>query len=336
MKLANLLFILIIIPSINFGQDNGKEFILECALAPSKTSMYNELDIIDLRMEKTKLGIVQLGLLNRKAALVAKIPLSTQIQQSFKAILPLNALQAKLVLVLRQYSFAEVTGAVNEKGYVYLRASLYAENQNMYYHVNSIDTVYLVRNFDVTNALISEGSFHLVSFLWRNLNENPSNTNPFTINNLQLIDSVEKSKMPLYTVSILKDGAYSSYESFKNQTPDYKVDIVYNSLGEIKGVNYINEKGKKEKLNKNDIYALVDKGNITIVTKYGHYPMVKKEMDFYFIGRDKTNAKTGEVIVASVFFGVLGGLAASESYGDFEMKLDHINGGFIPIREILK
>jgi hypothetical protein len=45
-------------------------------------------------------------------------------------------------------------------------------------------------------------------------------------------------------------------------------------------------------------------------------------------------AKTGDVIAASIFFGIIGGLLASDANATFEMKIDHINGGFIRTKEI--
>lgn len=58
--------------------------------------------------------------------------------------------------------------------------------------------------------------------------------------------------------------------------------------------------------------------------------------DYYFKGRIKTNAKTGDVMVASVFFGIIGGLIASDASANFDLKLDYLNGGFIPVKEIKK
>jgi hypothetical protein len=315
-------------------EEKYKEFILECPLSPSETSLYNEIEIIDSRYDTTQLGIVQLGMFNRKARLLAKKPLDIQIKNAFKSILPSTPNAGKLIFVLRQYNFAEVTGAMNEKGYVILRGSLFCKKEKGYQLLSSIDTVYVIRNFDVTKAMLSEGSFYLVSLIWRNLNEIPKSGQLLSYQDLFSLDSLEKTKLPLYKNESLKEGAYFNYESFKNQVPDKNVIVEYSSKGEIRGVSYINESGDQKKLKKNEIYALVDKGKITIVTDYGHYPMEKKGNDFYFIGRDKVNANSGDVIVASMFFGILGGLIASENSALFEMKLDHINGGFIRLKEV--
>lgn len=38
--------------------------------------------------------------------------------------------------------------------------------------------------------------------------------------------------------------------------------------------------------------------------------------------------------MASLFFGVVGALIASDANATFEMKLDYLNGGFIPVKEV--
>ncbi|MDR6516968.1 hypothetical protein [Chryseobacterium camelliae] len=64
-------------------------------------------------------------------------------------------------------------------------------------------------------------------------------------------------------------------------------------------------------------------------------PAEKKDGDFYFTGKIKSTAKTGDVVLASAFFGIIGGLIASgPSSTLFEQKLDYMNGGFIPLREV--
>ncbi len=82
------------------------------------------------------------------------------------------------------------------------------------------------------------------------------------------------------------------------------------------------------------MYAFVYKGQPFVATEYGYYPLQKINDDFYFTGKAKVTANTGDVIAASLFFGIIGGLIASNSEATFEMKIDHLNGGFIRLKEI--
>ncbi|MGV3760889.1 hypothetical protein [Parapedobacter sp.] len=71
-----------------------------------------------------------------------------------------------------------------------------------------------------------------------------------------------------------------------------------------------------------------------VATSYGYYPLWREGDDLFFMGKDKATAAASDVIVASAFFGIAGALMASNAEAAFEMKLDHLNGGFIRLREI--
>ena len=58
--------------------------------------------------------------------------------------------------------------------------------------------------------------------------------------------------------------------------------------------------------------------------------------DFLFIAKSKTDAKNGDVMMASLYFGVVDALIASHASSPFEMKLDYLNYGFIPVKEVKK
>jgi hypothetical protein len=59
----------------------------------------------------------------------------------------------------------------------------------------------------------------------------------------------------------------------------------------------------------------------------------KRDNDFYFIGKSWVPATSAEVFTSGLFFGLIGALAASGGSTDFfELKLDHLSGGFIPVR----
>jgi hypothetical protein len=102
----------------------------------------------------------------------------------------------------------------------------------------------------------------------------------------------------------------------------------------ISEVKTSDPQGKSEKIRAKDIYAIVYNGQPFIATDYGYYPLSKSGDDFFFTGKAKVTANTGDVIVAGVFFGIIGTLIASDASSMFEMKLDHLNGGFMRIREV--
>jgi hypothetical protein len=75
------------------------------------------------------LGIVQLGAFNRKAKVVAETPLDNQVSGLLAGLTDSTAQNGELFLLLRQMNFAEVTGAMSERGYFQLRAVLFAKKE---------------------------------------------------------------------------------------------------------------------------------------------------------------------------------------------------------------
>ena len=128
-------------------------------------------------------------------------------------------------------------------------------------------------------------------------------------------------------------GLYETYESFRQQLPDKAVEVAIRK-DKITDVKASGVDGKTQKVKSKDIYAIVHNGQPYIATDYGYYPLQKTGDDFYFTGKAKVTANAGDVIVAGVFFGIIGSLIASDASALFEMKLDHLNGGFMRIREI--
>ncbi|MBL0357082.1 MAG: hypothetical protein IPP72_09440 [Chitinophagaceae bacterium] len=102
----------------------------------------------------------------------------------------------------------------------------------------------------------------------------------------------------------------------------------------IKKVSVKYEDETTGKLKPKDIYAVVYKGLPYITTSYGYYPLNKNGDDFFFTGQAKVTANAADIAAASFFFGIIGGLLASNDSAVFEMKIDHLNGGFIHLREI--
>jgi hypothetical protein len=326
--------ILVIFSTSLYSQNAPEDFYLNYYGAKAETSLYNEIELIDARHDTSFLGIVQLGLLNRKAKLVAKNSLHFQLNETFKNLVPQNAGAGKLLLLLRQYTFAEVTGAFDEKGYIYLKANLYNEKEGNYYLLNQIDTVFFIQKFDVTKPMIEKGSHELVDFVKVKLDSTSNSLIGYSKNDLMLLDSFEKMELPLFKNSVLKDGAYYSYESLKNQTPDRIIKIERRKNGKIKSVKFMHEVGVEMDLDKSIVYAIVDSGKMKLITKYGDYDVTRNGMDFNFTGKANVGSNSGDVIVATVFFGVIGGLIASaDNYEYYEMKINHSNGSFLKLRK---
>lgn len=292
-------------------------------------SLYNTLQVLDGRRDTTEMGIVQLGAFNRKAWVQPEVPITTQLQSVFNALIDPSARSGKLVLLLRNLRFAEITKATSERGYCYLRADMFTEKEGVYKPLGNIDTVILVRSMDVTRALFRRGSKTVVDFMTQQLGSQPATAATYSLQDLMQYDNVQKSELPLFNTEPLHNGIYKSFEAFLQQKPDVdSAQVAFDNHGSIKKISIAGADGKATKVKSSELYALVHAGKPYIATKYGYYPLEKRGNDFFFTGKAEVTANTGDVVMASLFFGIIGGLIASDASAQFEMKIDHINGGF--------
>ena len=153
---------------------------------------------------------------------------------------------------------------------------------------------------------------------------------------LPKIDSIEKNKLPLYTSNTLTDGIYYNFRSFVNQQPDETgISATFDKKGKPQRISYTNKKGQKVEIESRFIYAFVHEGKPYVSGEFSCYPLEKRGDDFYFTGK-AVDAKSSDVAMATAFFGIIGGLMASSATSVFEMKIDHLSGGFIRIKEVNK
>lgn len=308
---------------------------LELSLPTAKIPgcRYNKIQYLDSRPDTTYMGFVQTGFFNKKAKVVPKTPLSVQITRVFNALADTAGKSAKLLFQLRQFSFAEVTGSMSEKGYCYLRAGLYAYSAGKYQKIQSVDTVIVLKSsIDVTRALLRAGRDTIGGFMAANILHEPAGP-LYTLRDLLNIDSVEKSSMKLYNTAAFEDGLYLNYKSFMEQMPDKPITVDGGTVGDG-AVKTTGKNGKPQKVNARNIYAVVFKGQPYIVSRGEYYLLKKEKNDFFFTGKAQVTARTGDVVAASILFGVIGGLIAANADATFEMKIDHVNGEFIRLKEI--
>lgn len=331
---------ILLISSLLMGafSSNAQKKVVSFQIVPPEekvaNSLYNSIQLLDIRKDTTDFGIVQKGLLNRRVKVTTDIPMAEQLSGIVDALTDHTAQNGKLLLLLRQCSFAEVTNAMSEKGYFHFRAVLFSHENDAYKRIVSIDTVTMVKAMDVTQKMLRLGEGVITSFIAEYLKQAPNEDMTLSINQLPKIDSIEKSRLPFYISGSYVDGIYYSFNSFVYQQPDEgKVSAVLDKNGKLRQVSYTDKDGQKEKIKNRATYAVVYEGKPYVSTKYGFYLLEKRDNDFYFIGK-ASNYTTIDIVTAEIFFGVIGGLIAQSATALFEMKLDHLSGGFIRIRAL--
>ena len=317
-----------------FGQSKTEDFELGSPGPKVQNSNYNSITLLDSRKDTSSLGIVQLGAFNRKARVIPKTPFSRQLKILVDSLTDPTASSGRLLLQLKQFNFAEVTGSFTERGYFHFRANLYSDSNGQYQKIASIDTLVVNKSgMDVTKAMLRHGGELVVSFIAGNLSKRPSDAYYFSMNDVMNIDSIEKAAIKLYNTETYADGLYLTYNTFKEQAPDKQITAQVKN-GDIIKPRTTDSSGKSIKVKPGSVYALVYQGQPYISTDYGFYPLEKRGSDFFFIGKAKVTANTSDVLVASMMFGIMGSLLASNAQATFEMQIDHVSGGFIHLREI--
>lgn len=343
MKNKILLLLTFCITSFIFAQKRTEDFQISIPENRSIKSDFKTIKLIDARPDTTNVGIVQKGAFNAKALVIPTTPLANQFQNLLEKTISKDSDNAELLLYLKQFYFAEVTGMMSEKGYCYFQAYLFSKNDEGRFQLrDEIDSVIVHSSMDVTKATMKKGSELVSNFIIKNVYSKNNKSDFYTYEQIKNYDNIAKQQFPLYSNDVLLDGVYTDFKAFREQK------IADISLTNIKTTNdgskafklYTNKNGKETEIrDKSDYYAIVYKGAPYVYSTIDHAfaKMTKNKMvDFIFTAKAKTTAKTGNVIAASAFFGIIGGLIASDASSEFEMKLDYLNGGFIPIKEIKK
>ena len=339
-KLILTVFIFLSAPLVICAQKIRKDDF-QMALPKQKTqnSLYSSMRFIDARYDTTSVGIIQRGALNLWVKLVTRQPLKEQVESSFMALTDSTANAGELILIMRQFSLVEfAAGILGQKGYCYMRANLFAGNNGSYKQLSSFDSVVMVKSsYDVTKELLKTGSEVITGFIAGSLVKKPVEKESFNLNDIYRIDSFEKRNLAVYQTDVYKDGVYRSFRSFIDQTPDGQITAKVKK-GEIWDIFVFNKKGKKEKVWQKDTYAVIYNGVPYISTEFDYYPLIKKDDDFYFTGKVRAAVFSADAIVTSVLFSALlaGLVIIPNGEATFDMKIDHLNGGFIRLKQVKK
>lgn len=320
----------------SFGQTKPAPFKITIPEKKVQGSLYNSIRLLDIRNDTTDFGIVQKGGYYQITKVMAETPLTLQFSTIINALIDNTAQKGELLLLLRQCSFAVVMSAMNRKEYFLFRAILFAHKNEEFKKIAAIDTVVLVKPVTGPKKIFRQAGKTITDFIASNVTQPPAEDLNLSLEQLPKIDSVEKSKLSLYTTATYTDGIYKSYRSFSLQRPDETgVSVKFDKKDKLQSVSYMNAAGKKTEMEQDALYAFVYEGKPYISGEINYYPLEKRGDDFYFNGRAK-DVKPGDLMTAQIFFGIIGSMMASSATSVFEMKIDHLSGGFIRVKEVNK
>jgi hypothetical protein len=294
-------------------------------------SLYGHIDYLDSRRVAT-IGPVRVGLFGNNAShLSLKAPVQPQLAHLVEALMDSTAAGGELLFQLRSFNYIEEFST----RFCHLRATLYSKSAGQYRKLLTLDTVMLIRLSDIGNEVQKGASLAICDFIRTGLLELPSDSTTYTLNDLGRMDSIETSRLALYTRDSLVDGLYKAYASFADQRPDLQCSFKVDKNGDIKAVWIPDENGKEKKVDRRGIYAVVYQGRAFIATEYGYYSLTKAEGDLLFTGDVRVPASRGDLAGGQFALGLTGRLLASQGYKTtYTMAIDHLNGDFLHLRLI--
>jgi uncharacterized protein with FMN-binding domain len=292
------LALLLLIDSAGYCQQKETPFHLIMPKQKVAGSLYNTLYFIDARSD-TSMGLVQKGVFNRHAGVVAERPFSTQFKELINSLIDSTSQKGKLLFQLRDLRFWERTNAASEYGFCHARAKLYVVANGFYLPLSLIDTLLVVKSIDVTNGILKKAATTISSFVGESLQHIPPDNLSYTFADVRNIDSMEKLSIPVYTTAVYKEGLYTNYSDFKYQTPGHPIKVEIKKE-KITAVKFVGENGSLQKVKARFVYAIVYHGQPYLATANGYYPLLKVDNDFVCTG--EASVKAGDNAAVGTMF----------------------------------
>lgn len=324
----------------NLFSQNNEDFDLKIPDNKIENSNYNSIRLLDIRSDTTNMGFVYGNAFKNTLLVQPTLPLSFQIQNLIKDI-P-NSKEGELLLQIRKLKFIQRSGKATDNSFFFFRACLYTKEKNAYSKLNYIDTILITPN-DHSKNLKDEAAMIIKDFVLKNLIALPNENESYSYFEILKADSIEKTKIKAYNCSEkYTDGIYSSFESFKKQEPDHTNATLIFRRNSLKKIKLKNEVGKKTTLNNKDVFVVIEKGKMYVSAEFGYCTLYKYNGDFYFIGPGIIPRNLAEKILTGVLVPValltnphlLPISAGKPKKGDFEIKVDHIDGSFMRCKQI--
>ncbi len=308
-------------------------------------SLYNKIEFIDSRSFTNYLGFVQTSLFNFMTPVVDVPSMEKQLTTVFQQITNNTAQKGTLLFQLRRLYFSEITKNTSETGYCHIRYNLYERKDDRYYFINTLDTLVAVKAIDVTGKLLNKASNTIVSHIANSLTQKSDNNQSYSMVDVLNINYFEKGKLQLYGINQLKDGLYSNFQEFANQTPkECKIEPYFEDslLTSFKASDI--KTNKPIKVKKDNVYAIVIKGQAYVSNYKCYVPIYKKNGEYQFVNKG--------TIRNSTFFHTVGIQHPDKKFNIGKylttpmnidksrinedaiiMTIDHLSGEYIPTPE---
>ncbi|MDO6435161.1 hypothetical protein Q4E93_31385 [Flavitalea sp. BT771] len=309
-------------------------------------SLYRRMQFIDSRVDTSNLGIIAANAAFDKVVMPAR-PLGEQFSQLLHDMTDSTARDVELLLQLKRFSFFDLPTRFSHKGCSFIRAFLYVRSENSYQKLAVLDTLLEINYGTIFKSSLRKRLFAasdsiFCRFIYNSLRLETGNTDYLGMDDIRDIDEIEKKSIPLYKLDSLPDGIYKDFAAFSSARPSYPEFIAPMDGENVLEVLANTPAERNKNLEHDDLYAFVRHGKIYLSTSYGYYPLVKKGTDFFYIGKIKvsgTNFASAGLFMIWTISQLAVGMPIAVAFWNtsvkktFLMKLDYLDGAFIPVAQ---
>jgi hypothetical protein len=284
------------------AQSRAEDFEIRLSKKKYTNALYNKIIYSDIRGNKSHFGIIKVGENGYTTKVEPIYPMEEQVQNALLSMVDSTVQNGTLLLEIVKLEISE--SEKGEIGYSKFKANMYSVLDSSCNKIYSIDTS-LKYNFgvDVSGMLVAGSAAMVSNFILNCIHKTiQDSTNYPELQKIAKNKQIDRSKVPAYFNSTLKDGVYLNFESFKNQLPLYYCIVEKDSLQDIK-VKTMDGDGIALS-NDIKIYSVVYKGICYYNLGNNKYTILTKEInDFYFSKYIDDGPKIGMIILRSALNG---------------------------------
>lgn len=305
---------------------------------------FNRVIIEDFRRDKSNIGWLKTGALNRYGDLVMDDSVSTSLAAYATHLLHgADASPGDLLVVLRDFRVEDRKGG-EEIGTVHLHADLFrgAGSSGEYLHLRSFDTLHETKSgWDVTKGVQGLASQAVLDLITAGALASPSGTTLHTRASAATREDEAKAAWPLYTASAPLRGIYHSFDDLLHlRTTDTSFIDIKVASPDGPTVWYFHRKNSRSKkghrIQPSECLAIFD-GKAWHVSHPRGFSVMKREgADFYatlFMRGFADNS-----VVMGLLFGAAASIAAANDmslyYTPYRSRLAPEIQSFKPIKRV--
>ncbi len=320
--------------NFNVLADSRDDFKLQVTDSLNSNTVFNQVQVLDMREDKDNIGYLRLGAFNKKNLQVPVGGLEQMLQQFARSVAGLDAARGDKTLLIVVHNFSMADRPIEgEMGTFYGRMDFYLGKEGQYRLAEHVDSFFETTNaWDVTNNVKRLVARKMTDWLYHITNDAtvPDNAPVLSLEAIKAEIGAEKDKYPVYKEEP-KTGVYYTLEQFLNNAPATSEFVEKKYSMDGTNVSYFYEKGEGKKkgasLEKADCFALYNGKKWFKKTSDGLLEMKFRNGDFYFqeVGYGIKRSDN-----AAVMFGLIGALVESTSNRKgnalYRMRLDPLTG----------